>query len=235
MPEAGYLAVFLIGLLGGVHCVGMCGGVVSALSMPQPGRARTAWPIHLAYNLGRICTYTLTGTAVGAIGSASLLFNDWLPVQMTLYVLANLLLLALGLYLCGVTRLLLPLERLGQRIWRRVQPLGKRFLPVRNWPAAVPLGLLWGLLPCGLTYSVLSTALVSGSAWNGGLLMLSFGLGTLPNLLLAGMLLVRLRQITRQAAVRIASGVLVAGFGAYGLLHASDLGGRLWQGVICTV
>lgn len=233
MPETGYFAVFLIGLLGGVHCVGMCGGIVSALSAPQPGGPRITLPVHLAYNLGRVTTYVVTGGMVGALGSASLLFNDWLPVQISLYVLANVMLVALGLYLCGLTRLLQPLERLGHALWRRIQPLGKGLLPVRHWTAAYPVGLLWGLIPCGLTYSVLSAALVSGSAVHGAALMLAFGLGTLPNLLLAGMALVRLRSITRLPAIRIGCGLLVTAFGLYGLLHASELGGRLWQGLIC--
>jgi len=100
---------------------------------------------------------------------------------------------------------------------------------------AYPLGLLWGFLPCGLVYSVLATALVSGSSERGAGLMLAFGLGTLPNLLLAGLLLVRLRQFVRQRAVRLVSGVMVLGFGLFGLANAATLGGRLWQGVVCHV
>ena len=100
---------------------------------------------------------------------------------------------------------------------------------------ALPLGLLWGFLPCGLVYSVLTTALVTGSAMRGGLLMLAFGLGTLPNLLLAGMLFKRFRDITRNGKVRLVAGVLVLGFGLFGLFHAPTLGGQLWSGVVCEV
>lgn len=101
MPETGYFAVFLIGLLGGTHCVGMCGGIVSALTVQLPGQRRSDWPLHLAYNVGRISSYTLAGAAMGAIGTVGLLFNDLLPIQLALYVLANLMLVALGLYLTG--------------------------------------------------------------------------------------------------------------------------------------
>lgn len=232
MPDSGFVAVFLVGLLGGVHCVGMCGGIVAALSAPG---AAGRLPGLLAYNLGRVTTYAALGGVFGAIGSASLLFNQTLPVQLAFYVLANCLLVLLGLYLMGVTRALGPLERLGQRIWRRVQPLGKRFLPVRNWQQALPLGMVWGLIPCGLIYSVLSTALVSGSAARGAMLMACFGLGTLPNLLLAGVLLARFRAFSQQAALRLGAGLLVAGFGVLGLIRAPELGGRLWQGIICAV
>ena len=59
MPETGYLAVFLIGLLGGTHCVSMCGGIVGALTMQvQTPGGKPQWPLHLAYNIGRIGTYT---------------------------------------------------------------------------------------------------------------------------------------------------------------------------------
>lgn len=238
MPETGYLAVFLIGLLGGVHCVGMCGGIVSALTVQvrlpgQPGPARREWPLHLAYNLGRITSYTAAGAAMGAIGTVGMLFNDILPVQLALYVAANLMLVALGLYLTGFTRALSGVERLGQRLWARIQPLTRRFLPARSVAQAFPLGLLWGFLPCGLVYSVLATALVTGSAERGAALMLAFGLGTLPNLLLAGMLLTRLRDVVRNQAVRTGAGLVVLAFGVFGLVTTPSLGSALWNGVVC--
>ena len=221
MNDSGFLAVFLVGLLGGVHCAGMCGGIVSALSLntplARPGQA-PGWVIHLSYNLGRILSYGLAGAAMGALGSIGLLLNNALPVQMTLYVLANLMMIALGLYLIGMQRSMALVERIGQQLWRRIQPLTRRFLPVRGPAQAFPLGMLWGWLPCGLVYSALATALSSGSAVRGGLCMLAFGLGTLPNLLLAGIVLARLNEFVRRPAVRIASGLLVLGFGLYGLL-----------------
>ncbi|MCB1964083.1 MAG: sulfite exporter TauE/SafE family protein [Rhodocyclaceae bacterium] len=235
MFETGYLAVFLIGLLGGTHCVGMCGGIVSALTVQIPGQVQRQWPIHLAYNLGRIATYTVLGTALGALGTVGFLFDDFLPIQMGFYVLANVMLIALGLYLTGFTRLLAPVERAGHGVWRRVQPLTRRFLPAKGPAQAFPLGLLWGFLPCGLIYSVLATALVTGSALRGGALMLAFGLGTLPNLLLAGMLLKHLRGVTRNRWVRSVAGTVVLGFGVFGLLNASSLGAALWSGVVCAV
>lgn len=235
MPETGYIALFLVGLLGGTHCVSMCGGIVGALTVQMPGQARRQWPIHLAYNLGRISTYVMLGAALGAIGTAGMLFNDVLPVQMALYVLANLMLIALGLYLTGFTQLLAPVERAGHVVWKRIQPLTRRFLPARNVGQAFPLGMLWGFLPCGLVYSVLTTALVTGSATRGAGMMLAFGLGTLPNLMLAGMLFKRFRDLTRNTRVRFAAGMLVLCFGVFGLYHAPTLGGMLWSGVVCEV
>src|SRR5574343_1405169 len=214
MPDSIFLALFLVGLLGGTHCVGMCGGIVGALSMGAPGR----WSMHLAYNAGRILSYGLAGAIAGAVGAASLGLDSQVPMRLALYLLANLMLIALGLYLLGVTQALAFTERAGQLLWQRLQPLTRRFLPARTVAQAFPLGMLWGWLPCGLVYSALATALSAGSPERGALLMLAFGLGTLPNLLLAGMLLARIGEFVRRPAVRIASGLLVLGFGLYGLL-----------------
>ena len=234
MDYSGFVAIFLLGLLGGTHCVGMCGGIVSALTVQLP-KSKPALPLQLAYNAGRIASYTVAGAVMGGIGSLGLLLSDMLPVQMAMYVLANVLLVAMGLYLLGVTHIAGFMERIGQRLWRRVQPLTRRFLPVRSVRQAFPLGMLWGWLPCGLIYSALSVALMSGSATRGALTTLAFGLGALPNLLLAGMLLVRFLGIVQKQAVRLTSGLLVMGFGVFGLANAQTLGGRLWQGLLCHV
>lgn len=250
MPDTGFIALFLIGFLGGTHCIAMCGGIVGALSMQPAGDSSVVrmtgktqakpgilanLPLQLAYNFGRISSYSLAGAALGAVGSLGLLFEHLLPMQMTLYVAANLMLVALGLYLLGLNQSLQFLERAGQRIWLKIQPLSRRFLPARRVSQALPLGMLWGFLPCGMVYSALTTALMSGSALRGAGLMLAFGLGTLPNLLLAGLLLQRLRTFSQAKMVRVISGLLVLGFGVYGLLNATSLGGRLWQGIICHV
>ena len=245
MPDSGFLAVFLVGLLGGVHCAGMCGGIVSALTLQLPGRVSLAasepgaqapvWTLHLAYNIGRISSYSIAGALMGALGSIGLLLNNALPVQMTLYIGANLMMVALGLYLTGMTQTLAFTERAGQWLWRRVQPATRRFLPVRGIAQALPLGMLWGWLPCGLVYSVLAMTLLTGSAARGALTMLAFGLGTLPNLMLAGLLLTRFRHVIQGRALRLGSGLLVLGFGVWGLLNATTLGGKLWQGVVCHV
>ncbi len=213
MPDSGFIALFLVGLLGGTHCVGMCGGIVGALSLGAPAR----WGMHLAYNAGRIASYSLAGALAGALGGASLALDGQLPVRIALYFLANLMLVALGLYLTGFTRALAFTERLGQFLWRHLQPLTRRYLPARTAAQAFPLGLLWGWLPCGLVYSALASALTAGSPGRGAGLMAAFGLGTLPNLLLAGMLLARLNEFTRRPVVRLVSGLLVLGFGLYGL------------------
>jgi len=228
MSEATLLAVFLAGLLGGGHCAAMCGGIVSALSARTGTRAR----LQLAYNAGRIATYTLAGGVAGALAGAVLLRNV-LPLQLTLYVLANVLLLGVGLYIAGWTALVTRLEIPGRWLWRRISPLTARFLPGDSVPRALALGAIWGWLPCGLTYSVLAIALVSGSGVHGASLMLAFGLGTLPNLFAAGMLMRSARTWLAQPLVRKIAGSIVLAFGLTGLAHATHLGEQLRRGVLC--
>lgn len=216
MLELSLISALLVGLLGGGHCAGMCGGIVSAVSLSLPGD-KPKLGYHFSYNAGRIFSYTLAGVLAGLLGASSLLLQWLLPVEKLLYLLASLMLVALGLYLAGWWRGVLLLERAGGVLWRRVQPWSRRFLPVHTRRQAFALGVLWGWLPCGLVYSVLVAALASGSALRGGMLMLAFGLGTLPALLAMGMAAVRLKAWLQRPAVRQGSGLLVLGFGLVGL------------------
>jgi sulfite exporter TauE/SafE len=230
MSMAIFGAVFLTGLLGGVHCAGMCGGIVAALS-GQAGSSRL--PLHLAYNFARVTSYAIAGALAGMVGSLGLLLDGVLPVQLALYVLANAMLIALGLYLTGVSHIASAMERLGMGLWRRLQPLTRHLLPADTLARALGLGLLWGWLPCGLVYGVLATALVSGNALDGAAIMAAFGLGTVPNLLLAGLALRRFTRRMQARPIRVAAGGLVLGFGVYGLAHASTLSDQIRGGLIC--
>ncbi|MFZ5556594.1 MAG: sulfite exporter TauE/SafE family protein [Pseudomonadota bacterium] len=222
MITAGYLSLFFVGLLGGTHCVGMCGGIVGALSLNTAGAApRIAY--QLAYNGGRIASYTVLGALAGAVGAGGLLAGGVLPVQQVLFVVANLMLIALGLSMAGWWQGVAVLERGGRALWTRMQPLAARVLPVRTLPGAFVAGTVWGWLPCGLVYSVLFTALMSGDALTGALIMLAFGLGTLPNLVAMGWFASGLRGFLQQPWVRIAAALLVIGFGAIGLLRLSSI------------
>jgi sulfite exporter TauE/SafE len=214
--ELNIISVFLVGLLGGTHCVGMCGGIVGALSLQLPNQA-PQWRFHLAYSTGRIASYVLVGAIAGAAGASSLLLSNILPVKQALYLLANLLLVALGLYLAGLSSVVLRLEGVGAGIWQRLQPYSRKLLPVTRVPQALALGALWGWVPCGLVYSMLISALASGSALGGGTLMLAFGLGTLPNLLAMGYFARQLKDFMQNRGVRLAAGLLVGGFGVLGL------------------
>jgi len=212
------LSLFLLGLASGVHCVGMCGGFVAAFS------ARRVIPIHaegqrwrrlLIFNAGRITSYSLAGAIAGVVGGQFALLLD---AQTALYVLANLMFIAIGLHLAGVTSLSL-VEKLGAPLWRRLQPLAARAMSGGAYPA----GLLWGWIPCGLVYGALSAAAFAGTPAGGALAMAAYGLGTLPWLMAGGAAFNALQKRTTRAV----AGATVLAFGVYGLAHGADLRGLL--------
>jgi len=223
--EASYIAAFLVGFLGGVHCVGMCGGIVGALclgignnsaepkhELPQQNLVKT-FPFLLSYNSGRISSYTLAGALMGGISwLGSHLFTLY-SVQQTLEIIAAVFMLALGLYIAGWWKGLANVERWGGKVvWKRLEPLGRRFMPVTSYRHAFLLGLVWGWLPCGLVYSVIIWTISTQSPLEGALLMLSFGLGTLPNLLLMGVFASTLNQFIQQPWVRQVAGMMIMAF-----------------------
>jgi sulfite exporter TauE/SafE len=224
LSDVSLLSALLVGFFGGVHCVGMCGGIVGALTfgLPEPLRDRPAgaWPFHLAYNLGRITSYTLAGALAGGLGAGLLQLTEMRQAQQVLAVIAALFMFALGLYLGGWWSGLRYVERMGGGVWRRIEPLGRGLLPVATPTRAFLLGLVWGWLPCGLVYSVLIWALAAGSALNGAQLMLAFGIGTLPNLLLMGALASKLAGFVRQPWPRRVAGGLVLIFAVVLLTRA---------------
>lgn len=220
--DTSFIAAFLVGLLGGVHCVGMCGGIVGALclglkqesdSAIARNEARAALPYLLAYNAGRISSYTLAGILMGSIGWLGSHLLDIYALQKILEIIAAIFMLALGLYIAGWWKILANIERLGGKvIWKRLEPLGRRFMPVTSYRHGFLLGLIWGWLPCGLVYSVIIWTISTQSPLEGGLLMLSFGLGTLPNLLLMGVFASTLNQFIQQRWVRQVAGIMIMAF-----------------------
>lgn len=180
MFEINYLGAFFIGLAGGVHCIGMCGGIASAFSFAIP-KGESQLPYIFSYNLGRILSYTFAGAITGFIGGiASVNLVSALPI---LQIISICFLVLLALYIGDWYKGLSVLEQLGGRVWKRISPLSKKLIPFKNPLYTMAYGIIWGWLPCGLVYSVLTWSLASESAMQGALVMFSFGLGTLPTLI----------------------------------------------------
>lgn len=203
MSEATLLGAFLVGLLGSTHCLGMCGGLAAAMGQ-QRGKAH----LLLAYNAGRLLTYTVLGAVAGLLGMQVLKLAPGLT--LALRTLAGLLVIAMGLYVCqwwmGLTRL----EQLGAALWRRLQPLVKGLLPVQHTGQALLLGGLWGLLPCGLVYSTLTWAVANANWVHSALLMLAFGLGTAPAMVGVGLMSQgALNALRRPWVRRLAGGSII--------------------------
>jgi sulfite exporter TauE/SafE len=207
-------SALVLGLLGGGHCLGMCGGLMGALTLAIPPEQRgRRLRLLVAYNLGRILSYACAGLLLGLAGWA--LASS--PAAMALRVVAALLLIAMGLYLAGWWSGLTRIEALGRGLWRHIQPFASRLMPVSSMPRALLLGALWGWLPCGLVYSTLLWAASQGNAGYSAALMLAFGLGTWPILLATGLAAERVNALLRRRSVRMAGGVLVILFGIWTL------------------
>jgi uncharacterized protein len=205
--------MFLVGVAGGGHCVGMCGGLLTAT------RIATRPALTAGYHLGRIGSYATAGALAGGLGSLAFLADDILPIQRVLHGVASLMLLGLGLYLIGITRFITPLERLGARAWKYLAPYAAKRLPARSLRDALILGALWGWLPCGLVYSAAVSAVAAGGPVAGALTMVAFGGGTLPGLLGAGALLGKLSTRFSQLAARFVAGVLITLFALLSFVH----------------
>lgn len=216
MPELApqLVSALVLGLLGGGHCLGMCGGLMGALTLAIPPEQRgRRLRLLLAYNLGRILSYACAGLLLGLAGWAI----AKTPFAAALRVIAGLLLISMGLYLAGWWSGLTHIEALGRGLWKHIQPFASRLLPVSSVPQALLLGALWGWLPCGLVYSTLLWTSSQGSALDSALLMLAFGLGTWPVLLATGLAAEQVTALLRKRSVRMAGGLLVILFGLWTL------------------
>lgn len=216
-------AALAIGFFGSSHCVGMCGGISGALGLAVPGQ-KPAWPRLIGYSTGRVASYALMGLLVGMLGAY--LATDIASGLAPLRIVAGLMLIAMALYLADWWRGLVWLERGGAVLWRGLQPLSRKLLPVNSTPQAIALGALWGWLPCGLVYSALAFALAQGSGEQAALAMLAFGLGTVPAVLATGAAAARLRTLVQKPGVRLGMALLVFVFGIWTLWGASGHGGH---------
>lgn len=190
----------------------MCGGIAGALGMSVSSSVRSL-PYRVAlynavFGLGRVSSYVLAGMLVGASGaflSSRLGPEAWLLVRMA----GTVFLVALGLYISDLLPQLSRIEHLGKPLWRRLEPLGRRLLPVQNLWQAFGFGMIWGWLPCGLVYYALIYSMSSQSALEGALFMGFFGLGTLPALVTAGVMAGQLARFTRYPSARRTAGLLI--------------------------
>lgn len=210
MDSVSFFSAILVGFLGGVHCAGMCGGIVSVMSLSAAKRSRSKiiW-LNFSYNLGRMTSYMVAGAVAGGLGFLLIASTGGQTAQLVLNVLAALFLLALGLYLAGWWQGLAYIEHAGSGIWRQIAPLAKKFVPFSKFKHGFVAGLLWGWLPCGLVYSVLVWSVSAANPLSGALYMLAFGLGTLPNLMLFGLFADKLRPYLQNKMVRVVAGTLL--------------------------
>lgn len=222
--ELTFLSAFFAGLLGTTHCIGMCGSIIGALSMSLPTKVHQSyfrlWPYLLSYNLGRISSYVVAGILVGFLGGQLVEKLSLNHIHSVVMGISGLFMIVLGLYIGNWWRALTFMEKMGASLWQRIEPLGRYCIPVKHPLQALGFGLVWGWLPCGLVYSILAFSLTSGNAWQGGLLMLGFGLGTLPISLAMGVTAPWLTRLAHKRIIHRLAGFIVIIFGCLVLFES---------------
>ena len=208
-----YTSAFLLGLFSTIHCVGMCGGIIGALSLSLPADIRNNKARMLmfitTYNSGRILSYSFAGLVAGAIGTGVLASAGFEQGHAVLRAIGVAMMVAIGLYLAGWLPQLAIVEKIGVPVWKKLEPVGRKLLPVASLPKALAYGVIWGWLPCGLVYFVLLWALTAGNAVEGAFTMLAFGIGTMPTLLTTGFMTSWLTRFARSSRARQVVGLLI--------------------------
>ncbi len=259
------LTALAAGLFGSLHCIGMCGAASGSIALAArsndesfaggtgamtpsavyatssiyrtPVRAANAIAANvLAFNTGRIASYTVAGAMAG--GAGGLVGQAWIigasfDVRAAMYVFAHLMMVLTGLYVMGLPQLLAPLERAGGAIWRHISQYSRHFLPMNTLPRAAMFGALWGWIPCGLVYAMLLTSIGAGGAAAGAATMLAFGIGTLPAMLMAGWSIGGVGRWTRDARLRCAAGCAIVAMGLIGLARVDTLASLRTFGAFC--
>lgn len=212
MLTATLLSALLMGLIGSTHCIGMCGGIISTLSTNFSGNnLKQPFSIQIFYNIGRISSYSLFGLLIGIFSSQLM---QMLPNPHTVSMkIAGVFFILLGLYISQVLNSFKYLEGAGQKLWVKIEPFGRKYLPAKNNWSALKLGLVWGWLPCGLVYSALALAVTQLNPVHSALTMMAFGLGTLPTLLLIGHFAHNVKAILQNRNVRYLLGLILIVYG----------------------
>ncbi len=220
--ETGYILALTTGILGGFgHCIGMCGPLVASYSLtgstqPRPLISRMA--PHLLYNSGRITTYTLIGGVMGLSGSFINVAGRLANLQNSVAVFAGVIMILMGVSIAAGGRNTAWIEKHNMFVLRAATGIRASSSSLRYFP----LGIVLGLLPCGLSYTVFIAAAGTGGLFPGMLTALLFGLGTLPALLAFGAVISSLTSVLRSRIYR-ASGVLVILMGIYYLYQGISL------------
>ncbi|OEF30176.1 sulfite exporter TauE/SafE family protein [Vibrio rumoiensis] len=213
-----WLAAFLIGVLGAGHCMGMCGGIAGLMSIGSISSSKL-WLNPLFYNIGRLMSYSLIGGIVGAAISTIAQYSGVNSPLNWLRLISAIFMIVLALYIGQWWQGLLKIEKAGQHIWKYISPFGKRLLPIKHPLYAIPFGFVWGWLPCGLVYSMLTWSAASGNATQGALIMFFFGLGTLPLMLTIGLSTSKLNQWIKSMAFRRIGAAILLCYGVFQLYY----------------
>lgn len=215
MSELSFVSAFLIGLLGSTHCLAMCGSLAGCFSLAiKPKKPQDVMLYSAIINMGRISCYVLQGAIAGAVGY--LLAREYgLMASHVLRIVAAVMMILMGLYLTGWWRVLRHIEEIGAKVWQKMTLFRKHLIPLDHPLKAYLLGVCWGGLPCGLVYSTLSLALSEGGFEKGALLMVCFGLGTLPSMMVVGFSAHNVQQWMQKYSLKMWLGCAITIMGGF--------------------
>lgn len=207
------LAGFLLGLSSSLHCFAMCGSIMTSLmaGLPEEARERPALVLGygMAYNLGRLFSYGLLGGLAGLLGGMAIDSVMQTEGYRLARIIAALVLLAIGFSMTGWVPLFGWASRLAGPLWAQVTRIAGLLKPGRNPLQAAAFGMIWGWLPCGMVYAALIYALWAGDFLHGMTVMIAFGIGTLPALLLTALAAHRLMHFHSLPWARPVLGLLI--------------------------
>ncbi|GJM08046.1 MAG: membrane protein [Lysobacteraceae bacterium] len=220
MIDNGWLAPFLVGFFGSTHCLTMCGGIAAGLGSATSSK-RSRLPYLLLFQFGRVASYAVAGFLIGAFAwsvAAISAMPAWLPR----------LLVGVFMILCGVWLAVRrgPMQWLGHwgaSLWARLGPLAQKLLPADRWWKASVLGVLWGWLPCGLVYSMLTGAAGKVNPIDGAVWMAMFGLGTMPAMTAMAWGGSWLESLRGSAALRWIAAAAVVAMGVWTIVYSGVL------------
>ena len=208
-----YLVAFVMGLFSSMHCIGMCGSIIGTLTLSLSPDIRNSkkrlLPFVFNYNFGRITSYAIAGLLVGTIEALLTMHLGETHGHRFLQLLSAVIMASAGLYIAGWFPRFAYIEKTGMFLWKKIEPYGRKLIPVKNLKQAYLFGMIWGWLPCGLVYSALALAATAGDASKSSLTMLAFGLGTLPAVIGVGVMTQLLTRLSRIKRFKEAVGLLM--------------------------
>lgn len=228
--NASYLVAFAMGLISSLHCIGMCGSIIGTLTLSLPVSVRenkaTLFSFVLNYNLGRITSYTMAGALIGLLEMLLSMPFAHGHGHRVLQLLSAVVMSGAGLYIAGWFPRFAYIEKVGSKFWKKIEPFGRKLIPVKTRFHAFLFGMIWGWLPCGLVYAAVALAATSGNSLRSSLTMLAFGLGTLPAVIGIGIMTALLTKLSRNKKFKIFVGlfmILLAFFSAMPSLYPMRL------------
>jgi len=202
-----------MGLFSAFHCLGMCGSIIGSLTLSLKREIREnkrlLLPFVASYNTGRVLSYSMAGMLAGfAENVLTIPFGEGHGHRI-LQILSAIVMLGAGLHIGGWFPRFAYIEKFGNVVWRRIEPYGRRLVPVETLPRAFVFGMVWGWLPCGLVYTALALAATTGDVFRSTFTMLAFGLGTMPAVMGVGIMTSWMVKLSNMKRFRELTGIVL--------------------------